>query len=115
MKLTVLNRQTIFDIAVQRAGDASAAFALALANDISLTEDLKTGQELIPAGVIAKDITDYYTNRQLKPATGIIEIEEVTPSGEGGSSFWGIGFWEIETDFIVEKEPQSVIIWNVAF
>ena len=71
--IKVSENQSLLDFSIQTAGDASAAFALALANDISITDELQTGQELIPAGMAAKEITDYYTNRKLKPATGITD------------------------------------------
>ena len=67
--IKVNENQSLLDFAIQTAGDASTAFMLALANDISITDELETGQELIPAGIMVKDITDYYTNRKLKPAT----------------------------------------------
>jgi len=73
MKTTVLSQQSLFDIAIQTSGDASAAFELALKNDISLTDDLTMGQELIFAAVFEKPIYNYYKNRELKPATGLTE------------------------------------------
>ena len=71
MKVTVLDRQSSFDIAVQALGSTEAAFSLALLNNLSVTDDLETGQELIlPVGT-NKEIVSYYTSRRLKPATGI--------------------------------------------
>ena len=79
MKLTVLDRQSLFDVAVQAAGSAEAAFELAMLNGLSVTDELETGQELAPAnspegrGLRNRGIADYYANRQLKPATGLTE------------------------------------------
>ena len=75
MKITVLDRQSSFDVAVQTAGSAEAAFDLAMLNGLSVTDELETGLELVPAntsegrGLRNRGIVDYYTNRQLKPAT----------------------------------------------
>jgi hypothetical protein len=83
-----LDRQSLFDIAVQAMGSAEAAFELAMLNDLSVTDDLIVGQ---PVGtrravetrhavqtrhatsVQNPAIANYYSNRQLKPATGITE------------------------------------------
>ena len=95
MKLRVLDRQSIFDLAVQALGSVEAAFALALENGLSLTEDLTAGQPVIIAGEKSKAIADYYTAKQLKPATGIT-LEEQKQEG--------IDFWGIEFDFIVSPD-----------
>jgi hypothetical protein len=91
--MIVLDRQNLLDLAIQQYGTAEAAFELALANDISLTDDLVAGQELLfkPVEASNKAIADYYANRQLKPATGL-SIEDTA----GGIEFMGI-----EIDFIV--------------
>jgi hypothetical protein len=74
MKLTVLDRQSIFDIAIQELGGVEAAFALALENDLSLTDELTTGQPLrIPPSGGGGGVTNYYKNKGLKPATGITD------------------------------------------
>ena len=92
MKLTVLDRQSIFDVAIQQLGNVEAAFALALENDLSLTDDLTAGQSVIVAGEKSKAIADYYAAKQLKPATGMTELSALEE---------GIEFWYIEYDFIV--------------
>ena len=92
MKTTVLSQQSLFDIAIQTTGDASAAFELAVANGISITDELETGQELTPVNMAVKEITGYYANRRLKPATGLTEMEIPID---------GIDFMGIEIDFII--------------
>ncbi len=92
MKVTVLDRQSIFDMAVQSSGSAEAAFEVAILNNLSITDDLEAGQELILLQIVNKEIATYYANRQLKPATGITE-SEIQPGG--------IDFMGIEIDFII--------------
>jgi len=75
MKLTVLDNQSLFDLAVQALGGAEAAFSLALENDLPITEELTAGQIIIAVGTQNKAIADYYENKQLKPATGITDDE----------------------------------------
>jgi hypothetical protein len=69
MKITVKDRQTVFDIAIQYCGDVEAAFDIMQLNDISATEDLPTGKELILPDVANKRVADYYKNNALSPAT----------------------------------------------
>ena len=92
MKATVLDRQSIFDLAIQELGIVEAAFAFSIENDLSLTENLEVGQELVVTDKENKAIANYYENRGLKPATGITEEQ---------SKFEGIEFMGIEIDFIV--------------
>jgi hypothetical protein len=73
MKLTVLDRQSSFDIAVQALGSAEAAFETAILNDLSVTDDLEMGQELLLPASSNREIANYYNNRRLKPATGITD------------------------------------------
>ncbi len=79
MKYSTLDRQSIFDIAIQKRGGVEAAFALALENDLSLTEDLTVGQAIRLSSPLSTSLTrrgertvaDFYTKKQLLPATGI--------------------------------------------
>jgi hypothetical protein len=71
MKYPTRDRQSIFDIAIQKRGGVEAAFALALENNLSLTEDLTVGQAVAVCGENNKTVSDFYTKKQLLPATGI--------------------------------------------
>ena len=73
MKLTVLDRQSMFDIAVQALGSAESAFELAVLNGLSVTDELDAGLELLLPASANKEIATYYTNRQLKPATWLTD------------------------------------------
>lgn len=90
--MKVLAGQNIFDVAVQHAGSVEAAFDLAITNDISLSDALTVGEELLGAGKVRADIVDYYARRVFNPATDETLIGEI----EGGIEFMGI-----EIDFIV--------------
>lgn len=92
--INVLKGQSFFDIAIQETGDIANVYAIANANDISITDELTAGQDiLIPDDVVInKKVISYYRSLGFKPASGIIkEIE--TPQG--------IGFWSIGNDFKV--------------
>lgn len=102
MQITALNRQSLFDIAIQALGGVDAAFSLALENDLSLTDELTTGKIIdlslihtTRGGIVNKVVVDYYKNKESKPATGITEEQ---------SKFEGIEFMGIEIDFIVSPD-----------
>ena len=67
--MKALSGQTLFDIAIQSCGSAEAAFELAVLNGISVTDDLVPGQELVMPDVVNKNISTYYANKSLTPAT----------------------------------------------
>ena len=46
MKVTVKDRQSLFDVAIQVLGSAEGVFALAERNGLSITDRLTDGQEL---------------------------------------------------------------------
>ncbi len=94
-KLTVLDRQNIFDIAIQVAGNTEAAFELALLNDLSITDNMEVGLELTTVEKTNRPVADYYDAKQLKPATAATDEQFNEITGEG------IGFMGIEIDFKV--------------
>ena len=76
MTAAVLSGQSMLDIAVQTAGDAAAAIAMAVANDRPVTDTLTAGEAVRTAAVANRDTAEYYKNKNLRPATsftGIIE------------------------------------------
>jgi hypothetical protein len=97
MEVKVLNNQSLFDIAIQTLGSAEAAFDIALANNLSITDDLEVGHLLqIPqqtSDYVKKQTVEYYRINGIKPATAI--DNEITVLLEG------IEFWAIEYDFII--------------
>ena len=96
-KTTVTNRQSLLDVAVQWGGNAQSAFEIALQNNLSLTDDLHTGQKLIlrPAPYDNKDIAVYYAAKGILPATAVTDnfISEIYDPG--------IGEMIIEKTFII--------------
>ena len=72
MKIIVQNNQTLFDIAMQYMGNASYVAAIAVHNDISVTEDLNTGDELelptIELSSSEEKITKQFTKSGINPA-----------------------------------------------
>lgn len=99
MKKIVLDCQSLWDIALQELGDISGILELAEKQEISLTDELKIGQELeIPPELKNKQLAGYYLQHDIRPATGLT-IE--TMSGDGALILEGIDFWGIEYDFIV--------------
>lgn len=89
--MIVRNQQSFFDIAIAACGDATAAFALAVANGLSITDDLLTGADLVLSAVVNQDVVNYYSNNNIVPATGINELALTD----------GIEFWYVEYDFVV--------------
>jgi hypothetical protein len=69
--MVVLDGQSIFDIALIACGDATAAYQIAILNNINITDDLTPGQELIVPDVVNQDVVTYYANNSLSPATAL--------------------------------------------
>ena len=91
--LTAHDRQTLFDIALQAYGRAELAYDIAEANDLSLSEPLRAGQQLripAPSASIDKAVVDAYALQGIRPATAITEEQEQTLAAEG------VGYWHIK-------------------
>ena len=96
MKIAVKNNQCLFDIAIQTLGSAEAIFAIAEANNISISDNLTTGQKLqIPRENVhaQRKIAEYYAVNNIYPATAIDDNKTIVPEG--------IEYWAIEYDFTV--------------
>lgn len=96
MKIGVLHNQSLLDIAISYGGNISVAFAIALENGISVTDDLQPGRLLAIPENIAQDveIVNYYRSRGIHPATAV-SYQNVETQPEG------IEYWAIEMDFVV--------------
>ena len=75
MNVTVLSGQSVLDLAVQTSGDATSAISLAIANDMPITETLQPATVLTTVAVANRDIANYYTNKNLQPATALSEFD----------------------------------------
>jgi hypothetical protein len=91
MEITVLNGQSLFDVAVRTAGSAEAALAIAAANDLSVTDALPAGMALAVPEVVNKQVADYYRVNAIAPATDYI----------GDDLGEGVEYWEIEENFVI--------------
>lgn len=94
--MKVSDRQSLFDIAVQECGSVESIFGLCLQNNLSVTDDLLPGQELVIPGMYDGDIAGYFKNRNIRPATSINEDQASETIAQEG-----IEHWAIEVDFIV--------------
>ena len=96
MKVKVLPLQSLLDIAVQHTGAVESVFAIAVANGLSLTDDLPAGTEIKLPDSVNKDsdVLNYYTAKRLQPATAVILLPEE-------ERLEGIGYWAISVDFKV--------------
>lgn len=94
--MVVDHKQTLADVAVHRLGDATGMFALALLNNISLSEDVKPGAALaLPVAVNSKVVT-YFSSKNAVPATADEERSDIFNSG--------ISVWAINVDFVVSPD-----------
>ena len=96
MKINVLPLQSLLDIAIQHTGAVESVFAIAVANGLSLTDDLLAGTEIKLPDSVNKDsdVLNYYTAKRLQPATAVILLPEA-------ERLEGIGYWVIQIDFKV--------------
>lgn len=78
MKIIVRHRQSLADIAIQVYGDIRAVIDIATANRISITDDIEAGTELeCPDVVYDQYLQEYVRKNNLKPATGLSELDAV--------------------------------------
>ena len=96
MTTIILHNQSLLDLAVQHTGAVENTFAMAVANGLSLTDDLPVGTEIKLPDSVNKDndVLNYYTSKRLQPATAVIMLPEE-------ERLEGIGYWVIQTDFKV--------------
>jgi hypothetical protein len=70
-KIKVLSGQSLFDLAIQTSGDATSAIAMSIANNVPVTESLQAADVVTAVAVGNRDITSYYKNKNLTPATAL--------------------------------------------
>ena len=88
--IKALPSQTLVDVALQTAGSTEALFDVALANGISITDDIVPGNAYAGAEVVDNKVVLLFQGVQ-KPASGI-----TTMIRQGG-----IGYMQIGNNFIV--------------
>jgi LysM repeat protein len=104
MQVTVLNNQSLFDVAIQYYGTVEASVSIAILNGISITDELVPGQVLnvpvIDYGF--SDVANYFNIEKIEPATGTSVYDIYNEDGEITTPLEGIDYWGIEYDFIVQ-------------
>lgn len=94
MSNTVLAGQSLLDKTIEMTGNVDNAFAVALANGVSVTDGLQVGAELSPSGAIKQNIV------QLLAASATAVATEYSPK-PGEETPEGIDFWAIGSTFKV--------------
>lgn len=98
-KIPVIAHQSIFDISVQQHGSVLQAFAWALSNGKSITEDLVPGSIMnAPEDESwrSEEVANYFIGKQKQIACGQVADAGLIPFPEG------ISFWAVDVDFIVQ-------------
>ncbi len=87
--------QTLIDIAIQYLGDASRYVEIIELNNLTITEDIHAGDELIIPTVTNEKtaIVSLFRKKNIKPASAITDII---------SENEGVDYWHIEENFIVQ-------------
>lgn len=93
---TVEQGQCLVDIAIQHCGGVGALYRLAGLNGISPTEYVSPGTILNLPEVVNKDVAQYFTDKQLVPATNEASTKFLNQQPRGG-----INYMQIGVDFIV--------------
>ncbi len=91
----VSEKQSLFDVAIEKGGSFESVMELAILNGLSITERLTPGQQLELPSVIDNDVVNYYSSKGIVPETTSTESDDSVPVLEG------IDYWAIEVDFIV--------------
>lgn len=66
--IDIKDNQSLLDLAVGRFGSLEAVFALALINQLSVTDALVKGDQLNGVALVDEDIADFFSNNE-QPAT----------------------------------------------
>lgn len=98
-KITVLYNQSLQDIALQYCGTIEAMADIVKLNNLSWTPDLVPGQIIqIPSKDYGfQEVVNFFTLNKIQPANALTDEDKALIEGNSG-----IGFWEIENNFIVQ-------------
>ena len=93
--ITVLHNQSLLDVAIQHTGSVANCFAIAVANGLSVSDDLTPGIDLVipEDAIIDKDVLRYQKSKGIQPATGITNLEN--------EQLGGIDYMDVEGSFKV--------------
>jgi len=96
MTITVLHNQSLLDLALQHTGTIESIFELAVLNEKSITDDMVAGASLLIGEISNKDILNYYTTKNIQPATAFTKADKQVLE-----RLEGISIWAINLDFVV--------------
>ena len=101
MTITALHNQSLLDLALQHTGTIESVFEFAEANALNITDDVQAGAPLYLGEGLGErnEILNYYTAKNLQPATAFSKEDE-----QVAKRLEGISIWSINLDFIVSKE-----------
>lgn len=89
------SRQCFLDLAMQYAGNAEAAVAMSVQNEMPITEDFFIGQQIKKPVLVNEDVVTLYRTEKAVPASKDVRFG-------GNTQQEGIDYWIIENDFIVQ-------------
>lgn len=87
--IRVRERQEVIDIAMEHVGAVESVIDLCIQNDLSVTEQLISGQQLKNPGLKNKWVSQFFNS------------ERIIPVSSAGIVVQGIGSWAVSIDFIV--------------
>lgn len=91
--IIVDHNQSLLDLAVQHGGNVTDVMNLAIANDISITDQIRPSTELVAVDQQDPNMVNFLAVNNYVPAT----LSKV----DAGIEPNGIGAWVIELDFTV--------------
>lgn len=104
--VSALKYQTLLDLVVQTTGTMENAFALAQANNMSVTGIIESGSEMMIPSDITRDnaVVKYLSARGIKPASG---DSGTTPPVNWGA-YWVLGTSELASHNVATMKDQTL-------
>lgn len=92
MNIIILHNQSLLDVCLQHTGSLAGIFELALANGLSVSDDVIAGQTLQVPDTLAvdKDVLAYYRAKNIQPATAFTSADKKNSEKPEGISIWAI-------------------------
>lgn len=75
--MKVLAGQSIFDLSIQLCGSIEAAYDLAIANGLNITDEPVIDVDVVLVGVNKQEVVSYYDAKGLKPASAISSAKNI--------------------------------------
>ena len=89
LSIVVKNRQSLLDIALQETGTIEAAFDIAVANGLSITDYVPGQMLVIPDTAKVDDkILAYYKDNEISPATLPLTATSTVWGGYVDDEYW---------------------------